>query len=70
MPRACAWAIDLVLRAAIMMVLLIAVSTLGELGMGIFLICAFLLEWIYPAVCEDASRRRDAGQESVWAYAS
>ena len=52
MPRACAWAIDLALRAAILMVLLIIVSTLGELGMGIFLISAFLLEWIFPAVCE------------------
>lgn len=52
MPRACAWAIDLALRAVMLLVLLIAVSTLGELGLGIFLISAFLLEWIFPAVCE------------------
>jgi len=52
MPRACAWAIDLALRAAILVVLMIAVSSLGELGIGIFLISAFLLEWIFPAVCE------------------
>jgi uncharacterized RDD family membrane protein YckC len=52
MPRACAWAIDLALRAAILIALLIAVSALGELGMGIFLIAVFLLEWIFPAVCE------------------
>src|SRR5687768_16805307 len=52
MPRACAWAIDLALRVAILLVVLIAVSALGALGMGIFLISAFLLEWIYPAVCE------------------
>lgn len=51
-PRACAWAIDLALRAAILVVVLIFVSTLGELGMGIMLITAFLLEWIFPAVCE------------------
>jgi uncharacterized RDD family membrane protein YckC len=51
-PRACAWAIDLVLRAAILLGLMVVVSALGQLGLGIFLISAFLLEWIFPAVCE------------------
>jgi uncharacterized membrane protein SpoIIM required for sporulation/uncharacterized RDD family membrane protein YckC len=52
MPRACAWAIDFVLRAAILLAVVVAVSALGQLGLGIFLISAFLLEWIFPAVCE------------------
>ena len=50
MPRACAWAIDLVLRAAILLVVVVVVAALGHLGLGIFLITAFLLEWIFPAV--------------------
>lgn len=52
MPRACAWVIDLMLRAIVLVALLVVLSTLGGLGVGIFLIAAFLLEWIFPAVCE------------------
>ena len=52
MPRACAWAIDLGVRVAIMIVLFMVLSGLGGLGMGIFLIAVFLLEWLYPAACE------------------
>jgi len=51
-PRACAWAIDLAVRVAIMIVLFMVLSGLGGLGMGILLIAVFLLEWLYPAVCE------------------
>lgn len=51
-PRACAWAIDLALRAGIMLVLAIVLGALGGFGYGLFLIAWFLLEWIYPAVCE------------------
>lgn len=51
-PRACAWAIDLVVRAAVLAVLFVALSPLGGFGQGVFLIAIFLLEWIYPALCE------------------
>ena len=51
-PRACAWAIDLAVRAAIMLGLTFALGQLGALGVGLLLICAFLLEWLYPAVFE------------------
>ena len=51
-PRACAWIIDLGVRAGIMLVLSIALGGLGAFGVGLLLICAFLLEWLYPAVCE------------------
>ena len=51
-PRACAWAIDLAVRAAIMLGLTVVLGQLGALGVGLLLICAFLLEWLYPAVCE------------------
>ena len=51
-PRACAWAIDLAVRAAIMLGLTFVLGQLGALGVGLLLICAFLLEWLYPAVFE------------------
>ena len=51
-PRACAWAIDLAIRAVVMIVFLVVVSPLGGFGFGMFLIAAFLLEWFYPALCE------------------
>jgi len=51
-PRACAWAIDLAVRVAVMIVLFMVLAGLGGLGMGMFLIAVFLLEWLYPAFCE------------------
>jgi uncharacterized RDD family membrane protein YckC len=51
-PRACAWVIDLGVRAAIMLVLFMVLGGLGAFGWGLLLICGFLLEWLYPAVCE------------------
>ncbi|HEX2826496.1 MAG TPA: RDD family protein [Burkholderiales bacterium] len=51
-PRACAWAIDLAVRAGILIAISVVLGQLGKLGMGLMLICIFLVEWLYPAVCE------------------
>jgi uncharacterized RDD family membrane protein YckC len=51
-PRACAWAIDLAVRVGILIVLSVILGQLDRLGMGFMLICIFLIEWLYPAVCE------------------
>ena len=51
-PRAAAWALDIVLRLAILGVLAIALGALGGFGGGIFLIIWFVLEWLFPAWCE------------------
>ena len=51
-PRACAWAIDLLVRLIILAMLAIVLTPLGGVGYGVFLISIFLLEWIYPALCE------------------
>jgi uncharacterized RDD family membrane protein YckC len=51
-PRACAWAIDLGLRAVALIALGMVLTELGALGAGLLFICAFALEWLYPAVCE------------------
>jgi uncharacterized RDD family membrane protein YckC len=51
-PRALAWVLDLLLRAAILAVLALLLGALGGFGMGVFLIAWFVLEWLFPAWCE------------------
>ena len=52
MPRAVAWVIDLFLRVVVMGVLALLLMPLGGLGWGLWMIVAFFLEWLFPAVCE------------------
>lgn len=49
--RACAWAVDAVIRSVIYLVLGL-LSEVGEFGTGIFLLGFFLLEWFYPVFFE------------------
>ena len=48
-PRALAWTIDLVLRAAVVLVVSLVAIRLGGAGWGIALITAFVVEWLLPA---------------------
>ncbi len=48
-PRALAWGVDVLWRAAVLMLLSIVLSFFGKLGLGIFLIAWFALEWLVPA---------------------
>ncbi|MET0054826.1 MAG: RDD family protein [Candidatus Thiodiazotropha sp. 6PLUC10] len=50
--RACAWAIDALLRSVIYIVLAVVLSLFGGLGGGVMLIGLFLIEWFYPVVFE------------------
>jgi uncharacterized RDD family membrane protein YckC len=50
--RACAWAIDALVRVVIYLVLLLVLSLLGGMGMAILLIGFFLIEWFYPVLFE------------------
>ena len=51
--RAFAWIIDLVVRTAVLVVLAIPVLLLGfKLGIGIWLVAYFLLDWLFGAFCE------------------
>lgn len=52
LPRAIAWLIDLLLRAAVLLLLGWTLGMLGGFGWGIILIFAFLLEWLAPAAFE------------------
>ncbi|MEJ2621178.1 MAG: RDD family protein [Candidatus Thiodiazotropha sp.] len=50
--RACAWAIDVSIRALIYLCLAMLLSFLGKLGIGVMLIGFFLIEWFYPVLFE------------------
>jgi uncharacterized RDD family membrane protein YckC len=51
-PRAGAWALDFVLRLAILAVASMILGALGGFGTGLFLLLWFGLEWLFPAWCE------------------
>ena len=51
-PRALAWALDMLIRFVLYMGLLMVLAPFGGTGMGIFLVAMFLLEWLYPVVFE------------------
>jgi uncharacterized RDD family membrane protein YckC len=51
-PRAAEWALDLLLRLGILGLLAILLGALGGFGTGVFLLCVFFLEWLFPAWCE------------------
>jgi uncharacterized RDD family membrane protein YckC len=50
--RACAWAIDAILRVLLYLFLVMILSFLGGLGWGVVFIGIFLIEWFYPVVFE------------------
>lgn len=50
--RAYAWAIDFAIRLGIYTVLGIPLGMLGGVGVGIYLVLVFLVEWFYPVVFE------------------
>jgi uncharacterized RDD family membrane protein YckC len=52
-PRALAYLIDMLIRAGVFMVIGIVAGVLGGgVGMALFLISLFALEWLYPVVFE------------------
>jgi uncharacterized RDD family membrane protein YckC len=50
--RACAWAIDAAIRAALYVLIGYPFSLFGGLGLSLMLIAFFLLEWFYPVFFE------------------
>jgi uncharacterized RDD family membrane protein YckC len=48
-PRALAWSVDFLLRAALVLVVMMLASRFGRAGMGVVLIAAFFVEWLLPA---------------------
>lgn len=51
-PRAIAWALDLLIRGGLLMMGATAFALIGKAGVGLYYIAMFLLVWSYPIVCE------------------
>jgi uncharacterized RDD family membrane protein YckC len=51
-PRAIAWIIDTAIRLAVLMVVSILVSLMGNAGVGLYILVFFVVFWGYPILCE------------------
>ncbi|HQL47551.1 MAG: RDD family protein [Acidobacteria bacterium ADurb.Bin340] len=65
LPRALAWGLDFAIRAALYLTLGILASLFGRLGMGIFLVGLFLIEWFYPVIFEVLNQGQTPGKWAV-----
>lgn len=64
-PRALAYVLDLLIRAVIMFVVAITISVLGRFGLAVFLLTAFVLEWLYPVVFEVLASGATPGKRAM-----
>ena len=63
--RAMAWAIDLLIRAAIVWIVALVVLQLGRSGVGVVLLTAFFVEWLLPAWFEAAWNGQTPGKRAM-----
>jgi uncharacterized RDD family membrane protein YckC len=61
-PRALAWAIDLLIRVGIVFVIWVPAAQLGRAGWGVVLLAMFFVEWLLPAWFEAAWRGQTPGK--------
>lgn len=68
-PRGLAWGIDFAIRLLLYLVCFVPFAMWGGAGLAICLLCAFAIEWLYPAVFEalrgDTPGKRLLGLEVV-----
>jgi len=64
MTRARAWLLDFFIRFALWMVLAMLAGFAGKFGEGLFMIAAFLLEWLYPIVFEVTMHGQTPGKRA------
>lgn len=62
-PRALAFAIDLLIRGALLGVLFTALALLGQFGMGLGTILLFLVTWWYMVLFEVLNQGRSPGKQ-------
>ena len=65
LPRLMAFSIDFAIRAGIYLIVAIGLGLFGETGWGIFLICLFLLIWLYPIFFEVFKGGQTPGKKSM-----
>ncbi len=63
--RAYAWLIDFLVRVGIYILSGMILSFFGMFGLGVFLIMAFLLEWLYPVVFEVLWKGQTLGKRAL-----
>jgi len=64
-PRAMAWAIDLAIRVAIVLAVMLGALQFGRAGWGVVLLTAFFVEWLLPAWLETAWRGQTPGKRMM-----
>ncbi len=69
-PRALAFAFDLVARAVIMGVLLVPLALLGNIGIGLGSLLLFLVSWWYIGAVRGAQCRAAHRVNRLWACGS
>ncbi len=50
--RSIAWLVDALIQGVLLLLLGIALPSLGDFGMGLFLLAIFLINWFYPVLFE------------------
>ncbi len=63
--RAMAWAIDLIIRLAIVWIIALIALQFGRAGWGVVLLAAFFVEWLLPAWLEAAWRGQTPGKRAM-----
>jgi uncharacterized RDD family membrane protein YckC len=61
-PRAMAWAIDLAVRAGIVLAVMMIALQFGRAGWGVVLLTLFFVEWLLPAWLETVWRGQTPGK--------
>ncbi len=64
-PRAVAWAIDLVVRVGIVFILGMLFAVLGQAGEGLYLVMLFLVFWAYPIAFEGWWNGQTPGKKAM-----
>ncbi|MGE8361211.1 RDD family protein [Pseudomonas sp.] len=62
-PRALAFAIDLVIRGLFLLLVYVALGSLGQFGMGLATILLFLVTWWYMVLFEVLNQGRSPGKQ-------
>jgi uncharacterized RDD family membrane protein YckC len=63
--RSLAWAVDSLLRGALLGALAMGLAAFGRLGMGLMMLATFAIWWFYPVVFEVNSRGQTPGKRAL-----
>lgn len=63
--RAWAFALDLLIRGGMLLLLVFLLSILGKLGWGLFMLAFFLVEWFYPVLFEVLNKGATPGKKAM-----